>query len=229
MSTKRRLLMLVTAAFVISFSSHPLRADLIMNGSFETPTVPVGGFLNFFSGSTSITGWTVVGPEVSIVSKNYAAGCCTFPAEDRHQWLDLTGDISNQVEGVKQTVATTPGTQYTLSYWVGNVFDHNPRNPFGTQSSVKVFVNGTLIDTATNTTDSTTLSWENFTDSFTATGPTTIEFLNNDPITDNSNGLDNVTLNPTGTSSVPEPGTLPVLGVILAGLGFFLHRRNSVS
>jgi hypothetical protein len=29
--------------------------------------VPVGGFTNFISGSTGITGWTVVGPEASIV------------------------------------------------------------------------------------------------------------------------------------------------------------------
>ncbi len=219
--------MLVVAAFVIFFSGYPLRADLIANGSFETPVVPAGGFLNFFSGSTLITGWTVVGLEVSIVSESYAAGCCTFPAEAGHQWLDLTGDVSNQVEGVKQTVTTTLGTQYTLSYWVGNVDDPNLGHPFGTQSSVKVLVDGTLIDTATNTTNSTKLSWENFTDTFTATGTTTtIEFLNNDPITDNSNGLDNVTLNATG--AVPEPGTIPVLGVILACLGLFHYRRKSI-
>jgi hypothetical protein len=35
---------------------------LITNGSFESPVVPVGSFTNFASGSTGITGWTVVGP-----------------------------------------------------------------------------------------------------------------------------------------------------------------------
>ena len=46
-------------------------------------------FTNFITGSTGITGWTVVGPEASIVSTNYAALGFTFPAEDGKQWLDL--------------------------------------------------------------------------------------------------------------------------------------------
>jgi hypothetical protein len=39
-------------------------------------------FTNFITGSTGITGWTVVGPEASIVSTNYAALGFTYPAED---------------------------------------------------------------------------------------------------------------------------------------------------
>ena len=98
------------------------RGNLITNGSFETPVVPVGGFTNYLSGSTLITGWTVVGPEASIVNGSYVSLGELFPAKDGVQWLDLTGDLSNAVEGVQQTVTTTPGTSYTLSFWVGNVF-----------------------------------------------------------------------------------------------------------
>jgi hypothetical protein len=68
-----------------------LQANLISNGSFETPVVPVGGFTNYLSGSTSITGWTVVGPEASVVSSTFSQNGTLFPAEDANQWVDLTG------------------------------------------------------------------------------------------------------------------------------------------
>jgi hypothetical protein len=100
-------------------------------------------FTNFITGSTGITGWTVVGPEASIVSGSYASLGFTFPAEDGKQWLDLTGDGTNSVEGVKQTFATTPGTTYNLSYFVGN--QANPGGIWGTTSTVNVMVNGVLI------------------------------------------------------------------------------------
>jgi len=62
--------------------------------------LPTGFFTNFLTGSTAITGWTVVGPEVSIVSDTYASLGFTFPAEDGKQRLDLTGDGTNTVQGV---------------------------------------------------------------------------------------------------------------------------------
>jgi Mn2+/Fe2+ NRAMP family transporter len=53
---------------VLVFAVSAARANSVVNGSFETPTVPTGSFTNFITGSTGITGWTVVGPEASIVS-----------------------------------------------------------------------------------------------------------------------------------------------------------------
>ena len=207
-----------------------LPSNLITNGSFETPTAPVGSFSNFLTGSTAITGWTVVGPEASIVSGSYKAGCCTFPAGDGNQWLDLTGDVSNRPEGVEQTVATTPGTTYKLSFWVGNIFD--PSGFFGKTSTVNVFLggmSGTLIDTATNSSTTTgTQVWEQFNTSFKATSAsTTIAFINGDPRTDNSNGLDNVvlTVGSSGTG-VPEPSALSLLGIGIAGLGLLRRRKR---
>ena len=160
------------------------------------------------------------------MSTNYVALGFTFPAEDGKQWLDLTGDGTNSVEGVKQTLATTPGMAYDLSYFVGNQV--NPGGIWGTTSTVNVMVDGVLVQTAVNSMGAggTTQVWEQFTTSFLATSSsTTLEFLNGDPRNDNSNGLDNVVVTPGSVVSTPEPSTLLLL--ILAAvcaLGFYRVR-----
>jgi hypothetical protein len=211
---------------ILSLLGSPVRADLVTNGSFETPVVAVGGFANFGSGSTAITGWTVVGPQASPVSGSYIAGCCHFPAEDGVQWLDLTGDVSNVVEGVEQTIVTTPGVNYDLSYFVGNVVD--PTGFFGTTSTVNVFVDGGLVQTAVNSGGGTTLTWEKFNVSFKATtSSTVIEFLNGDPRSDNSNGLDNVSVVEGVGGAVPEPASMALFGTALLGLGLLRRFRKA--
>jgi choice-of-anchor C domain-containing protein len=210
---------LIGAALLATLGTLPLRADSITNGSFETPIVPVGGFTNFGSGSTAIPGWTVVGGGVSIVSGSFSQNGISFPAQSGNQWLDLTGDGTNSNEGVQQTFATTSGTQYTLSFWVGNV--NNPGGIFGTTSTVDVLLGGTQILSAENANTTTgTQTWDEFTTTFTATGSTsTLSFINADPDTDNSNGLDNVSVNATGqTSPVPETGTLSLLSIGIVAL-----------
>jgi choice-of-anchor C domain-containing protein len=216
----------LVALTLVSSVAHA-SANLLTNGSFETPLVPVGGFTNYPSGSTAITGWTVVGPEVSVVNTSFVSECCKFPAADGSQWLDLTGDVSNSLEGVEQSVATVAGKTYDLSFAVGNVFD--PRGVYGTTSAVGVMVNGASLGTFTNscTTCTNTLTWQTFTTSFMATGSTTmVEFLNKDPATDNSNGLDNVVLTGAAGPAVPEPATLGLFSLGLAGVGLFRRRRQ---
>jgi hypothetical protein len=199
----------------------PAQANLITNGSFEAPLAPAGSSTSFASGSTGITGWIVVGPEASPVSHTFAAECCTFPAGEGNQWLDLTGDAVNAVEGVQQTVTTSPGTQYLLTFLVGNIFD--PGGAFGTTSTVDVRLGGiagTLLGAFTNSsTTAGTQVWQQFSTSFTATGSSaTLDFINADPSTDNSNGLDNIILIASETS-VPEAGTLSLVGFGIIGLG----------
>jgi len=175
--------------------------NLIKNGSFETPKVPVGGFTLFAKG-TAFSQWTVVGVagNMAIVSGNFVGDGLAFVAKGGKQWVDLTG-LSNTATGIAQTVATTPGAFYTLSFFVGNVVD--PRGAFGASSTVRVKVNGKLVLTAQNSMGAGVSKqvWQKFTMTIKATGPqTAISFINGDKSNDEACGLDAVslTLNPPG-------------------------------
>ena len=168
---------------------------IALNGSFEHPTVPAGGFTVFSSGTT-FSHWKVVGSSgnVAEVSGTFTQNGFTFPAGCGMQWLDLTG-TTNTPTGVQQVLATTPGTAYTLSFKVGNVV--NPNGIFGTSSTVDVLINGNQVLAATNSrgTGQTKLVWKLFTLGFTAQGSTTtLAFINGDPASDTNNGLDCVTV-----------------------------------
>jgi hypothetical protein len=202
----------------------------VANGSFETPTVPGGSFTSFNSG-TSFSGWNVVGPtgsQVSIVSGTFSQFGLSFPAQSGSQWLDLTGNGSNAAEGVSQSITTLPGSTYDVSFFVGNVA--NPGGIFGTSSTVNVLANGTSIGSGVNSggAGTTTLNWAPVTLHFTATSPTTtLTFLNGDPVSDNSNGLDNITVSLGTVGPVPEPGTLVLVASGLLAAGAVARRRRS--
>ena len=78
---------------------------------------------------------------------------------------------------------------------MGNVYD--PGGIFGVSSTIKVYLNGARKLTATNSLHpaSHKQGWKKFVLTFRATSDrTTISFINGDPRTDNSNGLDAVSL-----------------------------------
>ena len=200
-------------------------ANLIINGSFETPVVTVGSFSLFSVGAATLTGWNVVGSsgqDVGIVSGSFFQNGVTFNAQDGAQWLDLTGFNSNSPEGVSQTIATTAGDRYQLSYYVGNT---TGGGIFGATSTVNVSLNGVgTFSDKNSTADLTGLNWEQFTHTFIASSASTVlAFRNGDPLADNSNGLDNIVL--TNLGPVPEPATYVLLLVGLAALAA-LHRQK---
>jgi hypothetical protein len=221
-------------------------ANLLVNGSFEEPTVPgsssCGPYSNClgFNVGDNIAGWTVVGkggapgvPVVMSLGSNYTepdnsgnnATLHFYPVHGA-QSLDLTGE-GNQglTNGIKQSVTTIAGDLYELSFFVGNQYDQAPG--YAGASSIVLYIDGIAVETLTNP-DNTAenVNWMQFVYDFTAlTNVTTIAFLNGTGVGNNYAGLDNVVFAPLNIT-VPEPGTL---ALFLGGLGALsvLRRRKT--
>jgi hypothetical protein len=219
------------AATVALLACGAANAQLIANGSFETPVVNPGTFQLFVVGSSGLTGWSVIGPAGRDIANvnNFSQNGVTFAAQSGNQSLDLTGFNDNSTEGVAQTIATTIGDRYHLTFYVGNT---TGGGIFGTTSTVDLLLNGGQVLAAVNSAVNTTgLTWQQFSFDFVATGASTaLGFVNGDPGTDNSNFLDNVVLVDQGpVGAVPEPQTyaLMLAGFSLIGLMAGRRRRQS--
>lgn len=213
-----RVLTICLAAVVAT----PAVANLIVNGSFETPVAPVGGTTIYGAGSASITGWTVVGvgsDSVALVSTSFAQSGVTFNAQNGQQWIDLAGNASNsQSSGVTQSIATVPGNLYEVSFYVGSADDNV--NNFFFPSTIDLSINGGPRAHFTNPiAPSNQLNWAQFVVPFVATGSSTnLTFYNGGASNNFLSAFDNVVVD-----GVPEPSS-----VILIGLGTvgFLGRRR---
>ncbi len=128
----RAIRLAVACVAMLTLAVAPAEANLIVNGSFEVPMVPAGGFINYVGGSTGITGWTVVGVDSSVISGTFTQAGIVFQAQNGLQWADLAGVTSNSSSsGVRQNVATTIGGVYELSFYVGSA-PGGVRGPFAT-------------------------------------------------------------------------------------------------
>jgi hypothetical protein len=200
--------------------------NLFTNGSFEVPALPTQ-FVNYTVGSLGLPGWTIVGPAgqaLSQVRSDFSGNPpFQFPAQDGNQWIDLTGFNNNAPVGLAQTVPTAPGQVYTIGFWVGNVSG----GPFGTTSTVNVELSQGGGGSCTNAAPGLVLTWQHCTVNFTAAGPTTtVTFRNADPAFDNSNGLDNVSIDLARTR-VPEPASWAMLLAGFALAGGVIRRKTA--
>ena len=198
-----------------------LAANLIVNGSFENPSVPVGSFINYLGGSTAITGWTVVGVDSAVVSRTFMQSGITFEAQDGNQWIDLAGITANSMtSGVTQNISTTIGQPYDLTFYVGSATDHNLFFP----TTVDLSINGSAREHYTNPNAPTNmLNWQSFNVNFTATSSTTnLTFFNGDASNNYNTALDNVSVN-----AVPgTPGDYNSNGLVDAA-DYVVWRKNS--
>ena len=217
---KLRLALLLAS---LSFAGRA-HADMIVNGSFESPVIPAGTQESPVTGTT-IPGWTVIGPagsNVQIFSNTYhetgtingGSYSVTFNAADGVQSIDLSGIAPNvTVSGVEQTVATVNGQMYELSFYVGRA--DTPLDKDG--GIVDLSINHGLPQIFTNTNDTPGgMNWQQNTVSFVATGSsTTLDFtFAGIAPPDYVAGLDDVTLNP-----VPVPSTLLMSSLLFGMVG----------
>ena len=188
----------VLALIVTTFAFAGGSAE-VSNPSFEFPDAPAGSYTEFPGGS-GFSGWQVTGSSVAIVDETFQEGSYRYPAAAGSQWVDLSGASAGN-GGVRQTLTLSPSSEYTLSWYVGNVSG----GANGTDSSVQLFIDGARMRTVTNSRAGTTLDWQRFTFSFDPAGSTTeIEFRTADPTSDQFNGLDDINL-VAGSEAVPPP------------------------
>lgn len=189
--------------------------NLITNGTFETPDVPT------FSDQVapgSITGWTVIGTDVTLVDSSYLS-----PNQQANggtgQWVDLTGHLEGYDKGVSQTFASTHNNFFLVEFDLGRKLDRD-------QATVAVSINGGTAVTFTNsdTGSGGQMDWNTYSYYFMGNGGPnqTITFLGATPGANNTIGLDNVKV-----TAVPEPSGIAMMLAGLAGLAFVARRRKA--
>jgi hypothetical protein len=176
------------------------------NGDFKRPQPQHGSFVVMDSGQR-FGGWRVVGDpgNVAWVSGAYRHNGFSFFAPVTQQqtsvsWVNLAGPSQSATGIAHFPVATTVGQTYTLTFYVGNIYD--TVGLYGTSSTLAVYENDTLLGTATNSdgAGTTVENWKQFSMSFVADAPyTTIAFINMDRPGDQNCGLGDTLLAPAKT------------------------------
>ncbi len=204
----------------------PAQANLLANGGFESPGL--GSGYAAYDHAQSIGAWTVVGtgnPTAAVLALHTTyqeySNTLSFSAYEGVVSLDLTGSGHQGANGVQQTVATTAGAVYALSFQVGN--QDSAFGGYGAASAIEVFINFVSAGVFSNADESPAdVNWKGFSFNFTATAAsTTIVFLNATPANDFMTGLDAVSL-----VEVPEPaGVALLLSGAVAAIGGLRRRR----
>lgn len=184
-------------------------ANLLVNGSFEDSpglTQASGGW-GFFNPSL-IDGWDSNDNNIEI----WNSGFNGVDAADGKQFAELNAHPqTGSAFTLFQDIVTTIGESYNLS------FAYRARNGQESFNVSAAGLNEQVLNTSTG-------SWTVFTGMFTATDEITrLMFTSVDPETETlGNFIDNVSV----VAKVPEPGTLALLGLGLAGLGIARRRKH---
>jgi hypothetical protein len=209
--------LLIAACFLI-WAGHA-QADLVTNGSFENTGSTFVGDVNktdvLASGSSAIPGWTTTNgvPLAWIENGNP----WNIPASDGSFFLDLTSYADfGTYGGVTQTLATTAGTNYVVTFDLG--YGGNSAG-FSGPVSVTATAGGSSGIFTSPSGDPNPALWSTETLGFMATSSTTqLTITGLSTAGGFYIGLDNVHAEAATVGAVPEPRTIYLLGSVLVGL-----------
>jgi len=237
----------------LSLAPAAADAGLIVNGGFDDPISFNVVEQSFFSPGQAIGaagGWVAVGnsgTDIVGLKTTYSEpqfSVTQFNAHTGNAAIDLTGSYNQGTStGVKQTVATTTGLNYHLSFWLGTAtptFGTSAASGYHDPATVNLTINGIAASSFTNSNRTNGfVNWQQFSYDFVAAGSSTlITFLNG--TAGNSTGvistqgswyagLDDVNLDVSAVT-VPAPASLGlVLTALPAGLGMVRVRRRNAA
>jgi len=194
------------------------KANLLVNGDFSASTSEIA----------TPTGWTQLGPSDGVI-QNSVFGTPSYMGTVAYYDLGGYGDAAGtQGDGIEQTVATTVGASYVLTFGLS---DENVRGT--TELTVGAGPASALYTLTVNSSYVEFQNpWTTETIDFTATSTSSlISFVETSPSIDNGSNdplIAGIDLEASGgMPSVPEPATLSLLGIGLAGIGFMRRRRKS--
>ncbi len=193
----KKLFTILAVATLFTFSGSLFAQNLINNGGFEAGTPGQVG-------SGTLTGWTNTGAADNFLddcSHMAEWGTTTCPHSGTYQ--AVFGSVG-YASSLSQSVATTAGDSYIVSFWLANDDGADPQK--GSFTSINVTFGGT---TLIATTDQAQYGWTQYSFLTTAAGPSsTLKFtIEQDP---SYYYLDDVSVVQT-----PEPASL---GLLLSGL-----------
>lgn len=216
-----------TAALAACLLAPAAEAQLLTNGSFETPNIIANNTYSLYTtGSTGINGWTVLGlagESVQLTPDTYLG----LQASQGRQWMDLTGIVGYNKGMRSDVIATTIGQRYRIAFDIGNLTYAS----FG-PATIGVRINGGIEQLFTNgapITGAFQMNWQSFFVDWTAdANALSLDFVgraNGSLSNDYGIGLDNVSVNQL-SSPVPEPSTWALALTGLGALGFVRRRRS---
>ena len=220
-------LALATAALLASAAAQAAPVSLITNGSFETLPVALGdGQWTVFS---SLSGWTVDPTSGAEARRNVAGSAqdgVVFIELDTHAGSFGSSSFDSSTNSwISQSIATVAGTQYTLSWYyaprAGEAADTN---------AIDVLWNGVKLATSNGSGMGANGGvWQQYSFDVVGTGTDELRFAAGGKADAVGGSLDNVSLVVAGAQAaavVPEPASVGLAALALAGLAFASRRRQ---